>query len=183
MRAMLLLVIGFAACAGTGSTPGPEPERESVRIVGAGGAVQMTTYHNEGWVTHELPASLAAVWSVLPAVYDSLAIPVTSRNAASHTIGNGGLRARARLGKVGLQRYLDCGSTQGGPNAETYEIHLTISTQVLPGAGDETGSRLSTSLQAEARPVNFTADWVRCTSKNTLEKAVAELAGRLAAGR
>lgn len=178
MRAMPACVLLLAACAGSGGTASPEPGRESVRIVDNGGAVQMTTYHNEGWVTHELPAAVAAVWSVLPAVYDSLGIPITTRDVARHTIGNGGLRARGRLGKVALQRYLDCGSTQGGPNAETYEIHFVISTQVLPGAND--GSRLSNSVEAEARPVNFASDWVRCTSKSTLEKAMAELAGRLA---
>ena len=178
MRATPALVLLLASCAGSSGTASPEPERESVRIVDSGGAIRMTTYHSEGWVTHKLPASVAATWSVLPAVYDSLGIPVTTRDAVRHTIGNGGLRVRGRLGKVALQRYLDCGSTQGGPNAETYEIHLVISTQLLPGANG--GSRLSTSVGAEARPVNFASDWVRCTSKNTLEKAMAELAGRLA---
>ena len=178
MRAIPLLLICLAACAGSAGGPAPEPDRESVRIVDTGGAVQMTTYRSEGWVTRELTASVDALWSVLPAVHDSLGIPVTRRDAARHTIGNDGLRVRTRLGKVGLQRYLDCGSTQGGPSAESYEVYLIVSTQVLPG--EVTGSRLSTSVQAQARPVNFAADWIRCTSKNTLEKAIADLAGRLA---
>lgn len=178
MRATPVLILFLAACASTGGTGSPEPERESVRVVDNGGAIQMTTYHNAGWVTHELTTPLAAVWSVLPAVFDSLAIPITTRDAVRHTIGNGGLRVRGRLGKVGLQRYLDCGNTQGGPNAETYEIHMVLSTQLLPGANG--GSRLSTSVEAEARPVNFSSEWVRCTSKNTLEKSMADLAGRLA---
>ena len=175
MRRTPLLALCLAACAGSGGTP--RPERETVRIVDTGGVTQMTTYHSEAWVTRELPASVDALWNVLPAVHDSLGIPITLRDAARHTIGNDGLRVRSRLGKVGLQRYLDCGSTQGGPNAETYEVYLVLRTQVLPGAN--AGSRLSTSVQAEARPVNFASDGVRCTSKNTLEKAIADLAGRL----
>jgi len=177
MRVLISLsVLLLAACAaGSGGTG---VQQETVRVVDAGGGVQMRTFHTAGWVTQDVAAPLDAVWSALPAVHDSLGIPVTARDESSRTIGNDGLNVRRRLGRVGLQRYLDCGSTQGGPNAETYEVHLSVRTQVLPAA---TGSsRVSSTVQAQARPVNFAGDWIRCTSKNTLEKAIAELAARLA---
>ena len=124
-------------------------------------------------MTYELTAPVDALWKVLPAVYDSLGIEITRRDPASHTLGNDGLRLRRRLGKVPLQRYLDCGSSQGGPNAESYDVHLTVRTRLQPGAAGH--SRLSTTVQAQARPINFAGDWVRCTSKNQLEQRIAEL--------
>lgn len=179
MRAAALSVVCLAACASSGRAP--VPERETVRIIDTGGVVQMTTYHAEGWVTHELPSPPAAAWAVLRAVYDSVGIAPTVIDSSSQTIGNDGMRLRRRLGKVGLQRYLDCGSTQGGPNAENYEVYMSVRTQVL--AASPSGSRVSTTVKAEAKPVSFPGDWVRCTSKNTLERAIAELAGRLAGQR
>jgi hypothetical protein len=168
-------VLWLAACASSG---GGGVQQETVRVVDSGVGMQLTTHHTAGWVTQDVAAPGDAVWRALGAAHDSLGIPVTVRDERARTIGNDGLKLRRRLGQVPLQRYLDCGNTQGGPNAESYEVHLVVRTQVLPaGSGS---SRVSSTVQAQARPVNFSGDWIRCTSRNTLEKAIAELAGRLA---
>jgi hypothetical protein len=113
-------------------------------------------------------ASADRVWSVLPAVYESLGIPVTDRDPAARTIGNTSYKVRRRLGDVALSRYLDCGSTQGAPSADSYEILLSVSTRVRPGAPDSTA--VSITVDAMGRPVFLSADYVRCGSMGGLEK-------------
>jgi hypothetical protein len=111
------------------------------------------------------------VWAVLPAVYDSLHIPRSQVDEATHVLGNTGLKLRRRLGTIPLSRLLECGSAQGGPSADTYEVFLSILTTVQPGT--EAGTAfVATTIDAQARPVSFAGEYVRCGSKGELEQRV-----------
>lgn len=172
-----LCLLCLAACASR-TTGGSTARTETVRVATTGTTVAIQSTSTTAPSTREVARAADALWAVLPAVYDSLGIPVAQRQPATRTLGNDGLRLRRRLGSVPLQRYLDCGRGQDGPNAESYEVHLSVQTQVKPGARQT--SHLSTIVQAQARPVNFSGEWVRCASRDMLEERIAELALQLA---
>jgi hypothetical protein len=152
-----------------------------VRIVtGTGAVAQLSTMtsHAPKVATVNLP--IDQVWRVLPAVYESLEIPVDQMDTATRVIGNQSLKARRRLGGAPLTRFFDCGRTQGGANAETYELHLSILTRVTQDALEVT--TVSTAIQATGRPISFAGDPVRCTSTGALESRIIEALKALAAG-
>jgi hypothetical protein len=120
-----------------------------------------------------VPFTVDEVWRVLPAVYDSLAIPTALFDAKTHVISNQGSKVRQRLGKVPLSRYIECGTTQIGPNAESYDVQLSVTTRVDPGT--PTGARISTTVESAAKPVAFSQEYSRCSSKGELELRIADL--------
>jgi len=119
------------------------------------------------------------VWAVMRNVYDSLAIPVATFDAASKTIGNNNLRLKRRLGEVALSKYINCGSTQGFPSADTYEVFLTIMTSIRPAGSDPPSTQISTTIEGQARPITFSGEPVRCSSLTTLEARIVEVANKL----
>jgi hypothetical protein len=133
----------------------------------------LRTRPGDGAVRNTLNVPIDAVWRVLPAVFDSLAIPANTLDPAIHVFGNSGFRLTKRLGKTPLGQFIDCGQTQGFPSAETYEVDLAVMTQLHPGpeAGTTT---LAASVDASARPQTYRAEFTRCTSKGELEKRIAE---------
>jgi hypothetical protein len=172
MRTILLLsILTLSACTSSRTENMTRPE--TVRIVaGSGGIAQLSTVTSDASnaVTVDLPTD--QVWRVLPAVYESLGIPVGQLDASTRVIGNPSLKVRRRLGDVPLTRYYNCRSTQGGANAETYELHLSVLTRVAQSAAEMT--TVSTAVQATGRPVSFAGDPVRCTSTGALEARIVE---------
>ncbi|MEX2153842.1 MAG: hypothetical protein WD825_10930 [Gemmatimonadaceae bacterium] len=115
------------------------------------------------------------VWEVLPAVYSALEIPIAQVDPDESVIGNPGLKLYRRLAKVPLMRYLDCGTTQIGPNADSYEVMLTVLTKVQRARPDTTTTTVGTIVEAMARPVAYKGEYVRCTSKGALEARLVEV--------
>lgn len=168
MRATAMLsIVALSSCASANPVPGRPTPDETVRIVGPSRTIELTTSPTVAARVETVWYPLYQVWRVLPAVYDSLAIPVTSLDTANHVIGNAGTKLRRRLGNVPLTRYLDCGDSQGAPSAETYEIHLSILTRVEPGASGST--TVATTIEASGKPVTLSGEYVRCSSTGTLE--------------
>ena len=89
-------------------------------------------------------------------------------------IANEGMKARGRLNKVAISKYLDCGNTQMGPSADTYEVYLVIGTLLRPVASNKTV--VETALQASAKPIQFSQAPSRCSTKGELESRVASMA-------
>lgn len=174
-----LAALALAGCASSPrSAPPVDHATETVRVSGVGvqpGATLSTVSSVTPGVAKVL-APIDRVWSVLPAVYDSLGIPVDRLDQARHIIGNTGFKLRRRLGGVSLTRYLDCGSAQGGPSAETYEVTLSVLTELQP---IEAGTSAATVVQATARPVTFAGEPTGCTSKGPLEQRIATLIAEL----
>lgn len=113
------------------------------------------------------------VFRVLPSVFDSVGIPVTTLDPAHKSIGNGGYKIRQRLGKLSLSRYLDCGTTQIGPNADSYDVFLSVMTTVAPEG--KSGATLTTVVDAQARPATFNQAYSHCASKGGIEMRIADL--------
>lgn len=114
------------------------------------------------------------VWGdVLKTAFDSLGIPVTSVDPATHTMGNSSLRVRRRIGDVSVSKYINCGNTQSANAADGYEIVLAISTRVQPTVDGM--SQLATSVEAQGRPITLSSEYTRCTSTGALETRLAQL--------
>ena len=68
--------------------------------------------------------------------------------------------------------------TQVGPNADSYEVYFTITTQLDSVAPSLT--RMTTQLTAAAKPLAFSQDYSRCSSKVVLEKKLLDIVATLA---
>jgi hypothetical protein len=119
-------------------------------------------------------ASVDAAWAALQSAYTTLGIPVTELNAAQRTIGNPAYRVRRRIGDVPTMRALDCGGDSGMPNAETYQLLLSVKSRIIPS--DAGGSVVQTTLDGTGRNATTAASSdVRCSSMGALEKRIADL--------
>ncbi len=180
-RALTALVVStFAAgCAGTGggtTPPVPTPTVQTERVVtsSGGGGLAVTTANLDNNVKLLSTGTPAQVWSVLPQVYEELGIPLTVKNDAQRLIGNEGWRTRRSIGRVPMQRYLDCGRSGTIENAETYQINLSIMTSVTANPGG--GSVVATILTATGRnPVTSSTQEVRCASQGDLEIRIRDM--------
>ncbi len=168
-----------AACASTPSSDTPSVTEGTMsapttRIVGNGGSIEIRTSTDVGKNVVIVPGTPSEVWSLLVMAFDSVGIPVTISNPPKGLLGNDGFRIRRKLKDVPLTRYLDCGNTQGGPSAETYEIFLAVKTQLLPV--DE-GVSATTLVDASGRPIAISGGSVRCGSTGKLEERIGQLLG------
>jgi hypothetical protein len=174
MRRFLFLSLAALGCS---SSPIIEsaPTPETVRVMGSAnptGTIAMGVVATPASArTSSFLTTPEAVWSVLPAAYESLGIPLSVSDPATRTLGNTGFNVRRRLGSVPLVRYIDCGSTQGGPSAETYDVRLVINSVVRPGEGATT---VATTVEAMGKPVAFSGEYIRCSSTGVLEARVAD---------
>jgi hypothetical protein len=167
MRSSIAILAALCAC--TSATTSGAPERsQTIRGAGVG---NLTVVPVTDASTHTFSSPIDEVWLVLPSVYDSLAIPKALIDNKTHTISNQGQKIRQRLGRTPLSRFIECGSTQIGPNADSYEVFLTVTSRVS-AAG--TGSTVSTTVEALARPLTFNQDYSRCSSRGLLETRIAD---------
>jgi hypothetical protein len=170
MRAVVVLsLISLSACASSGaSTSRPD---ETVRINGAGGGNLTLTSNAQAYV-RRMPAPIEKVWIAMPAAFEALSIPITRVDTLTHSIANEGFKLRRQLGSTPLSRFIDCGSTQIGENADSYDVHFTISVQLRQEEGGVT--KLETMFEAMAKPVSFSREYSRCSSRGVLEARLAD---------
>jgi len=165
-RFSVLSAVLLAACASSSAAPAASSTSSTIRGGGAiGGSLNMASTSAPSMSS--VPFPMDQVWKVMPAAFDSLAIPLGIIEPAKHIIGNEGFKIRQHLGKVALSRYVECGTTQIGPNADSYEVYLTVLVQLVPGASGTTS--VATTFESLARPITFAQDYSRCTSKGLLE--------------
>lgn len=186
-----IALTGLAACA-SGGASGGTPSGGAVSAVPTSGSTTRRTttgIENMGRITITntveadvvtVPYDADAVFRILPSLYDSLGVQVNTVDPAKKTVGNAGYKIRNRLGKIPLSMYLDCGgSTQIGPNADSYDVYLSAMTTVTPNG---TGSaKVGTLVEAQARPATYNQAYSPCSSKGLFEQKLAQLiAKRLA---
>lgn len=169
----LIPLAALAACSSSSNVAQSAPVPETVRVVGGGAANIALGMNPTAADAHSttLSATVADVWRVLPAAYDALGIPLSVVDSTTHLIGNSGFNLRRRLGSIPLVRLIDCGTTQGGPSAETYDIHMSVVTQVKPGDG---GTIIGTTVEPMGRPAAFSGEYIRCSSTGVLESRLAD---------
>jgi hypothetical protein len=166
--ASLLVLLPLAACASGGAGSTATPASQTVTVVGSQGGTSLTMAGNNSSNVHTLAFGMDQVWRALPFVFDSIGIPVGTLDPAKRNIGNSGFKIRGRLKGVPLSRYIDCGnSTQIGPNADAYDVNISMFAELHPADGG--GTTLSTTMDVLARPATFAQEYSRCASKGVLE--------------
>lgn len=161
-------VVQFAAaCASSGPAVGAAPPPQTVRVTSTSISSVSSTTANIG----SLPYSMDRIWAELPAVFDVLGIPLNTLDVPNRTIGNNGFKVRRRLKDVPLSRYIECGSMQGEPSADTYEVYLSVITRLDP-EGKGATTTVTTTVDAQARPVALAGQYTSCASKGNLEQTI-----------
>jgi hypothetical protein len=56
--------------------------------------------------------------------------------------------------------------------ADSYDVHLTIQVQLKPDEGGNT--KLETMFETMAKPVSFSREYSRCSTRGVLEQRLAE---------
>lgn len=171
VRVSPLLIVVLIACASPATPRTRTPEGVSVRVEGNRTALSVNAVPVAG--VSLVGAGIEKAWQVLPAVYDSLPIARTIFDPATHTIGTEGLQIRRRLGNVRLSKYLDCGVAQQGSSADSYDVNLTVTTQLT---AEPTGAtKVTTTVSAMAKPMMLSGEYSRCSSTGEIELRVHKL--------
>lgn len=168
MRLTLAFLVVLAGCASQATTGGAVSESVRIGSGTTGGNLSITP--NSGVAVTTVAMPIDAVWRALASVYDSLGITVATMDTRTRTLGNSGFKVRRQLGKVPLSRYIECGTTQIGPNADSYDVNLVLLTRLESEAGG--GTRISTTFEASARPISFSQAYSNCSSKAVLEARI-----------
>lgn len=173
-----LSLIAFAAafgCASSNTAPG-SASTETARVIGstAEGGMHAIS-HGSAPIAGQssIAAPVAKLWTAIPAIFDSLGIAPGTVDPASHMFGNRGLQIRRQLGGVRLSKYIDCGSPQARPSADFYDVNLSVVTQLA--AVDSANTKVTTTVDAMARPVAFTGEYIRCATTGEIESRIANL--------
>ena len=173
MRITALSLVLVAGCASAPATADPSaPRIQEVRADGIGGSLKINAVTDAS----ALPLNVGAeeAFQVLPLVYDSLSIPKTWLEPKQFMISSQGFKIRSRMGRTALSRYIDCGSTQIGNNADSYDVYMTVTTRLV--ANGKEASTLATTVEASAKPLSFNQEYGRCSSRGELERRIGELA-------
>jgi hypothetical protein len=107
------------------------------------------------------------VWALLPAAYASLSIPISVNEPANRVIGVERMRPHHYLGDVRLSKFLDCGEIEGTLNADTFDVNLSMLTQLQPNSAG--GTTVVTTVDAAAKPASTAGQYSSCTSTGQLE--------------
>jgi len=167
----LLMLVGGASCATTGSAPGSTPAPQSDRVVLVDDAG--TTYRTS--VAPNAKAAVAAApdraFAATRTAFEELGIPVASADPNTGQVSSGDFWKMRTLGKTSLSAYLECGRAATGPIAELYRVYLNVSSVVR--ADGKGGSQLETSVTASARNIEGTSsNRVACGATGQLEERI-----------
>ena len=175
LRLTLVSCFALVGCASSGTTSGSSSSQETVRISGGVGLPTMTvdTHPTSASAPIVVGFALDKAWGALRVAFDSVAIPAAIVDAGTHTISSAPLRVRRRLGDVAMSKYINCGNTQGGNSADSYEIILSVSTHAQ--ASESRTTTLVTSVEAQGRPITLAGEYTHCTSTGGLETRIAQL--------
>ncbi|MGE0439973.1 MAG: hypothetical protein AB7L66_03330 [Gemmatimonadales bacterium] len=158
------LMLGAGLLFGCGGTP---MDQQIPVSRGRGYTVALDTLGASGIVG----APAARVWQAVHQVLPEFGIDINFREPETLRVGGCYQKVRTRLGKELLSALLDCGDSRGVPNADRYEIGLTVLATVEP-TGPTTSQLhifvLGVGLDASGAASNRL--W--CYSKGVLEERI-----------
>ncbi len=175
---LLLAALSVTGCASSSSggaaSAAPEVTVTPItrRLVTPGTTLNINTVDVNSGYAQIIVAPMDAAWNALGVAYSEFKIPITTLVDAQHLLGNESYKARRRIGALLMHQILDCGNAQGIPNAETYDIQMSISSYLTPNP--KGGINLITRIDATGKSPNFSREnAVACHSSGALEKAIA----------
>lgn len=168
---LVVLLTGCATSGSDGSLIGSGVDAPmSVNPTGTGGEFHLQA----DLVTASLDVSADAqeAWTALLMVYEELKIPAREVDVTAKTVRNLRFVVSRRLGGERLSRFLDCGRSATGPNANSHRLELEIASRVVSvGPGQ---SRIDTELTGTGMNMEGTSNTrVLCTSSHQLEYRIA----------
>jgi hypothetical protein len=176
--AFALLALGSAGCAGSKSAPdlGPSsPASTSAMMnptsgIGASVANQNTSAASKAVIA--VPIDKA--WQALAKAYALIPIPTTEVDAASHRLGNSAFKVRRKLGNIQLRNALDCGGDDSNPNADSYEITLSVRSQM--SVDPSGGTMLQSFVEGVGKnQLTNSSNQVPCYSSGAIETRILDL--------
>jgi hypothetical protein len=177
--AQLGRVFSLALSAGLGACAGAVMPTQRVETTYIPGASVMSVSGENGTITATMGAPMQSVWRVLPLAFDSTGIQLSLIDPKKHVMANEGFKIRQKLGKERLSEYFECGTTQVGPNADSYELYLTVYTYLEPIKDDSARTRMTVAITGAGKPLQFSQDYSRCTSKTMLERRMLDVVASL----
>jgi len=169
IREMQLIGALFTVVACASSTPrtNSQPRAETVIIdVPNAPSSRVTIRDDPSGSTVVLGASATQAWTALPAAFSALGIGLATVDS-THRYVRGTASAYHQFQRSPASRFVDCGSTLVGPNADAYRIQLTIESQI-DSVSDAT-ARVHTRIDATGSGSGAT---VRCSTTGSLERLV-----------
>ncbi|HJQ11806.1 MAG TPA: hypothetical protein VJ840_12335 [Gemmatimonadaceae bacterium] len=168
LKELVVAPLAFAAlvgCASSGGLPRNDTKIDRVQIQGTESSydIRLTTDAYE--TKASLDFSADSVWRVVPTAYAAMSIPTEGTDPA-HRLFVGNVTAHRRFNSQPLSKYVDCGSSLTGPNADAYDVLMRVQTQVDSVAAGQ--SLLRTRIEAAGSRAGGTA--VRCISTGELER-------------
>ncbi len=116
-------------------------------------------------------APAAKVWEALPAVLTDLGLDLNFREPATRRVGTCYQKLRLRLAGDLLSTFVECGDSRGVPNADRYEVALTVLTTVMP-TGANTSKVYTFVLGVGLDSSGALRDRLWCFSKGALEELI-----------
>jgi hypothetical protein len=164
-----LLLVGACAPATPLSSAGRESRVTVATEAGASASTDLRLRRDDLVVTTELQANRAALWSVLAAAYVEIGLPEPTLDGRSWTARLASHSATRRIGPQAMSRFLECGSSISGLNADVYSIQLSVQT-ALEAVGDGT-TRVHSRVEAVAvNRSGVSSNALPCSSTGQLER-------------
>lgn len=174
-----LLLAGCASSSSGGEPPPGSVTRSTTVVSTSAGESTIESYRTTDGVAQDLAVAPEKAWEVLPAVYESLGIPVKTTIPPSKTLGNTALEFNRTLGGQRASALLECGQTAtGSPVADNYRINMSVLTALASAESGRT--RVETRVNATATSRTTSGAPVNCATTGRLEARIAEQIRRLA---
>jgi hypothetical protein len=160
------LVLALVACAP--QTPSTDPEPTQRTILTDDRMYQTTVLAN---ARTNVAADKMKTFAAVEQTLSDLGIETTTMDPTSGRIGNTNFIRSRQLAKTALSRFLDCGSTQTGPRADSYRLYLSLLVTLRPGANNTTD--METAFRGSAQTVEGASlDKIECGSTGVLEERI-----------
>lgn len=164
MVAVFLTAVG---CAPSTPRPNTRPRAETVTIdVPNAPSSRVTIRDDPSGSTAALAVSPAQAWTALPAAFTALGIPLATIDSTRRFV-RGAATAYHQFQRSQVSRFVDCGSSLVGPNADAYHVQLVIESQI--DSVSAAGSTIRTHVDATGSGSGAT---VRCSTTGSLERLI-----------
>lgn len=167
-----LAALLLTACAG--SSARGTTRQTDVRVADqADRAAATTVITNESSVSSSFfQAPADRVWTALLEVWQELELTANIYEPDRMRIGNEAMPA-VRIAGERMAHWVDCGSGMTGPNANRFDVVVTLFTTVAPESSSSTELRMD--VDAQGKPRDYSGNWMHCSSQGTLEELIAEM--------
>ncbi len=173
MHRLIIMLPLLIACSSASRSAAPAPPTPP-QVIEVSGAAPLRVEKERIASGGSVAAPIGQVWNVIGTVYRELGIEPTTILSDTYVIGNQSLKIRRSLGGTPLSRYIDCGSGTGvGPNADYYNVELSVMTYLL--ANGSGGTDIRSVVDATAKPVSLGSNPVACSSTSLLESRIAKM--------